>query len=197
MAWPGILREIISFTLQDCNADMNLLSVWSRKLLIQIPKMPLINLTEELKAQLHKYRDELSWLGSSYSTAACTLLGQSVNSTHTHPPFCIPLFVNTLSSLWKGWEGSSLELGLNHISTLMSLKIVKAFPWSSDYALLSQLAVVIFEWCSVGFPVPNCPCTGWEMELVHFNIRHEKATKSEIQCFTSSEGKLMSCEKLS
>lgn len=57
VAWPGILREIISFTLQDCNADMNLLSAWSRKLLTQTPKMPFINLTEELKAQLHKYRD--------------------------------------------------------------------------------------------------------------------------------------------
>lgn len=143
--------------------------------------------------------DELSWLGSSYRVqqlVPCWVRAR-VAHTYTQIPFCNPLFINTLSSLCKGREDSSLKLRQNHISTLMPLKLVTAFPRSSDSALLSQLAVVIFEWYSIGFPVPKCPCTGWEMELIHFNIRHEEATKSEIQCFTSAEWKLMSCEKLS
>lgn len=85
--------------------------------------------------------DELSWLGSSYPALGSNLYpaeSEHELHTHTHTPFCNPLFINTLSSLCKGWEGSSLKLRQNHISTLMSLKLVKAFPWSSDCSLLSQ-----------------------------------------------------------
>lgn len=58
MAW--VLREIISFILQDCNADMTLLRARSRKRLTQIPKLSFISLSEELKAYYMdkcRYRD--------------------------------------------------------------------------------------------------------------------------------------------
>lgn len=45
-----ILREIMSFILQDCHADMTLPWARCRKRLTHIPKQSFINWSEELKA---------------------------------------------------------------------------------------------------------------------------------------------------